>query len=159
MTEKELHKLRREDLLQLLLSQSRELERLQRECEGMREGRNEAVESLNRLKARLNEKDAQLDRLKEKLNEKDETIERLKARLDNKDDVINRLRSASRLVFNPDGTMGFRLDDIFEAAREAAENYVKNALAEEHAAADVKELFTMQEEHYYIKKVLDPLDG
>ena len=71
MTEKELHKLSREDLLRLLLAQSKEVSRLKAELETVKTGRNEAQETLERLKAKLDEKDAQLEKLKGRLDEKD----------------------------------------------------------------------------------------
>ncbi len=78
MTEKELHKLGRQDLLQLLLVQSREVARQKKATEEIRA---------------LLEKERELtDRLKEKLNAKDETIEHLKARLNDKDEALKILR-------------------------------------------------------------------
>jgi hypothetical protein len=71
MTEKELRKLRRQDLLQLLVLQSKETSELQ---------------------ARVDELAAGYERLKGKLDEKDETIERLKDRLDEKDETIAQLQ-------------------------------------------------------------------
>ena len=60
MTEKELHKLSREDLLRLLLAQSKEVSRLKVELETVKAGRDEALETVERLKAKLDEKDAML---------------------------------------------------------------------------------------------------
>ncbi len=78
MTEKELHKLGRQDLLQLLLVQSREVAR-----------QKSAVEE---IKALLEKERGLTDRLKEKLDAKDETIEHLKARLNDKDEALKVLR-------------------------------------------------------------------
>lgn len=110
MTEKELRKLNRHDLLELLVEQSREASRLgtslkEREEElaralgsngRLKEKLDEKDELIEKLKSRLDEKDAemavqaadtavQLERLKEKLNEKDALVEKLKGRLDEKD--------------------------------------------------------------------------
>lgn len=78
MTEKELHKLRKQDLLQLLLAQGREAAELQ--------------EQITKLSASLEETEAGNERLKAKLDEKDELIEKLKSRLDEKDARITKMR-------------------------------------------------------------------
>ena len=71
MTEKELRKLGRHDLLELLVEQSREAARLDAALQEKEEEFRKASEGN--------------ERLKEKLNEKDELIEKLKGRLDQKD--------------------------------------------------------------------------
>lgn len=71
MTEKELHRLGRKDLLQLLVTQGREALTLQEELDGCH--------------TKNAELDATLTRLKDKLDEKDALIEKLKGRLDQKD--------------------------------------------------------------------------
>ena len=58
MTEKELHKLKREDLLRLLLAQSREVTRLKTEAEEREAELASLHETNERLKEKLNEKDA-----------------------------------------------------------------------------------------------------
>ncbi len=110
MTEKELRKLHRHDLLELLVELSREAARLNAalqekdtELTAVLEGNgrlkdklDEKDELIEKLKSRLDEKDVQMaekaagageqiERLKEKLNEKDVLVERLKKRLDEKD--------------------------------------------------------------------------
>ena len=110
MTDKELRKLYRHDLLELLVEQSREASRLNAALQEREEELREALEGsgrlkdkldgkdelIEKLKARLDEKDTemageaaangeQLERLKEKLNEKDALVEKLKQRLDDKD--------------------------------------------------------------------------
>ena len=77
MTEKELHKLRRQDLLELLLSQSKEAARLQTELERLERESEERESSYVRLKEKLDEKDRQLEKLKKRLDEKDARIEQL----------------------------------------------------------------------------------
>lgn len=97
MTEKEFHKLRRRDLLELLVAQGKENIQIQEELNKTSEELAQAQEVNERLKARLNEKDAQMEetskRLKAKLDEKDaqmeETSGRLKAKLDEKDIQIH----------------------------------------------------------------------
>lgn len=93
MTEKEFRKLRRRDLLQLLVAQGKENIQLEEELDITKGELAQSQESNERLKAKLDEKDASFEetneRLKAKLNEKDasfqETNERLKARLNEKD--------------------------------------------------------------------------
>ena len=122
MTEKELHKLKRQDFLQLLLTQGHDLEEMQ---------------------ARLDEANAELEqiqqtdeRLKEKLNEKDELIEKLKSRLDQKDAAIRALRTRmvqerenKRIEVEEAGSIAkaaLQLNGIFEAAQRAADQYLEN---------------------------------
>ena len=71
MTEKELRKLHRHDLLELLVEQSREAARL-----------NTALKEIEEELSGIGESN---ERLKEKLDEKDELIGKLKGRLDEKD--------------------------------------------------------------------------
>lgn len=92
MTDKELRRLRRQDLLQLLVEQSREAARLQTESDEKSEELTQLTESCERLKGKLDEKDEQLERLKEKLNEKDALLEKLKNRLNEKDDLLKKLQ-------------------------------------------------------------------
>lgn len=71
MTEKELHKLSREDLLRLLLAQSKEVNRQKAQAAASAAECGELKATLERLKDKLNEKDEQIERLKKKLDEKD----------------------------------------------------------------------------------------
>ena len=72
-SDKELQKLRRVDLLELLVGQIRENDRLASE--------NEQLADLSeRLKGKLDEKDAQIEHLKQRLNMKDEQIQHLEER-------------------------------------------------------------------------------
>ena len=68
MTEKELHKLRRQDLLQMLLSQSREAARQQADLDRLDGMLTQTQESNQRLREKLAEKDAQLEKLTGRLN-------------------------------------------------------------------------------------------
>ncbi|WP_300847078.1 hypothetical protein [uncultured Acetatifactor sp.] len=103
MTEKELRKLHRQDLLELLVEQSREASRLSAALDEKEQECREITENNERLKAKLDEKDAglaqhtaasgeQLESLKGKLDEKDAQMEKLKGRLDEKDAQIEKLR-------------------------------------------------------------------
>ena len=71
-TEKELQRLRRVDLLELLLDEIRQNDENTAELEQLRE-------LTDRLKGRLDDKDAQIERLKAKLDQKDAEIARLQA--------------------------------------------------------------------------------
>lgn len=106
MTEKELHKLSRQDLLELLLSQSKEVARQQAQIAELEEADSVTQESYARLKQKLDEKDAQLEKLKSRLDEKDAAIgslenqiEEWKAgrRLELEDQVDQILVSSERL--------------------------------------------------------------
>lgn len=82
MTEKELHRLRRQDLLQLLLLQSKEVTELQTKLTDQIARANALEDSNERIKARLNEKDATITHLVKRLNQKDERIAALTGELD-----------------------------------------------------------------------------
>ncbi len=103
MTDKELRKLRRQDLLELLVEQSREATRFQSERDGKQAELSKILESYERLKGKLDEKDALIEKLKGRLDEKDalmeadkleaeETLTRLKAKLDEKDVLLEKLK-------------------------------------------------------------------
>lgn len=122
MTEKELHRLRRQDLLQLLLSQGKEALELQAK--------------LNNASSALIQTKADYDRLKEKLNEKDALIEKLKGRLDAKDARISELKAqlealrlSRKIQIEEAGSLAeaaLRLNGIFETAQKAADQYLYN---------------------------------
>ena len=97
MTEKELHRLGRHDLLQLLLTQSREVAQQKTDIE-------ELTENLQQEKALT-------DRLKDKLNDKDETIGHLKHRLDDKDEHLNHLKEETEKLRRETEEMRERLAD------------------------------------------------
>lgn len=75
MAEKELRKLNRRELLQMLLVQCEESERLQRELDEIQEQFDTMSESYGRLKCKLDVKD-------ERLNQKDRRIGELAAEAD-----------------------------------------------------------------------------
>ena len=100
-SEKELQKLRRMDLLELLLDQIRENEKLS--------ATNEELTSLT-------------ERLKAKLDDKDEQIERLKAKLDDKDEQIQRLEERNRAVARAAGSLDIK--EFLEIEGRAIESYL-----------------------------------
>lgn len=67
MTDKELHKLGRRELLQLMLAQGREAEKAKQELAETLEQLNKVEEGYERLRHRLDEKDAQIHKLREAL--------------------------------------------------------------------------------------------
>ena len=78
----DLRKLKRRDLLELLLTQSKKVTQLQEEQEAEHGKRIEAEATIERLKERLDEKDAQIEHLKERLNAKDGQIAKLEEGLE-----------------------------------------------------------------------------
>lgn len=150
MTEKELHKLSRQDLLQLLVAQGRESASLQVQLneteqelaqtkdnnDRLRGKLDEKDVQIDGLKAKLDDKDAQIERLKLKLDDKDALIEKLKTRLDHKDDRIKDLENtledwltSRRIELTEAGNIAeaaLRLNGIFDVAQQAAEQYLEN---------------------------------
>lgn len=108
MTQKDLHKLRRQDLLELLLAQGEEAERME----------------------------AELAECREKLGTLERTYERVRKRLDVKDAIIHELkasleteRTQKQIQLEDAGSIAeaaLRLNGIFEAAQEAADQYLYN---------------------------------
>lgn len=74
---KELQKLTRQDLLSLLLDQTREVDRLRDEAVLAQNEINGLKAFGERLKAKLDDKDAQLDHLKARLDDKDVALQQL----------------------------------------------------------------------------------
>lgn len=115
MADKELKKLTRRELLQMLLVQCEESERLQRELDELTMEHEAMSESYERLKSKLNVKD-------ERLNQKDAKIAAL----------VNQIKEmkASRFIeLTEAGSIAeaaLRLNGIFEAAQQAADQYLMN---------------------------------
>ena len=104
MKEKELRRLHRRDLLELLVEQSREASRLDAALKEKEEELTAALESNERLKAKLDEKDVLIGKMKCRLDEKDaeaaenaaesqKQLNSLKEKLDGKDALIEKLKS------------------------------------------------------------------
>jgi len=89
---RELQRLKRQDLLELLVAQLKEGERLQAIIADNEATIDELTDLSERLKAKLDDKDAQIERLKGKLNDKDAQIERFKGKLNDKDAQIERFK-------------------------------------------------------------------
>ena len=153
MTEKQLHKLRRQDLLQLLVAQGKEAAQLQarldeaaEELKNLQDTRTKFIERMDdkdaqieKLKPRLDEKDAQIEKLTARLNEKDARIEKLIGRLNEKDARIGQLtaeieqyRSGEILGFEGDPSIdevGQKLNAVLRAAQKAVAQYLDGARA------------------------------
>ncbi|MBQ4257484.1 MAG: hypothetical protein II713_00610 [Clostridia bacterium] len=110
-TNKELHKLHRQDLLELLIGQSREVAQQQ-----------ETITENEKTIAELN---ATLERLKDKLNEKDALIEKLKGRLDEKDEAIRILREGGLITNDENEGATVRLEELFLVLHMAGEAYMR----------------------------------
>lgn len=130
MADKDLRKLKRQDLLELLILQSKEVLRMQDDIHVKNETLEEFQAMSDRLKDRLNEKDEQIERLKAKLDDKDVQLDRLKIRLDQKDAKILRLESHLPEGAADDGEMedsDLMMQKIYEAAQNAVGLYMKRA--------------------------------
>ena len=114
MTEKELHKLHRQDLLQLLVEQSREARQLGSQLAETEDNLNQMQSGNDRLKTKLDEKDEQIGRLKERLDEKDAQINKLKSRLDEKDATIHSLNADVKTL---QAKRQLEIDEIIKALK------------------------------------------
>lgn len=103
-----MHKLSRRELLQLLLTQGREAEKLRSTLEETQGQLEQMTESYERLKKRLDHKDEQIHSLRETL-QKERTNRRIEL------DEAGSIAEAA-----------LRLNGIFEAAQKTAEQYLYN---------------------------------
>ncbi len=126
MTEKELHKLRRPALLQLLLAQGREAAQLQSQIQQMTAELEQLRETNQRFIERMDDKDAQIERLKGRLNQKDTLIGEYRT-------VMEEYRSGR--IFEMGGQVsiaevGHKLEGIFTAAQKAVDQYLQELCRE-----------------------------
>ena len=138
---RELNRLRRQDLLELLLDQMHESDDLRAtigqqqlriaELEGLTERLKDKLdlkdEQIEHLKDKLNAKDEQIEHLKGKLNDKDELIERLKKRLDIKDIMIAELMAQGRELPHSDDLLD--MGELLAVEERAVESYLDHAAA------------------------------
>lgn len=142
MTEKELHKLHRRELLELLLQQGKEAVQLGNQLSETEDSLSEVQAGNDRLKSKLDDKDAQIEKLKERLNEKDAQIGKLKSRLDEKDAKIHDLKvdvqtlTAQRRLEIGEIITALKLDGFLESIQQAADQYLLGA---RHAQATIVE--------------------
>ena len=122
MTEKELHRLGRKDLLQLLVTQGREALALQEELDASNAANADLEATLSRLKGKLDEKDELIDKLKGRLDQKDARIKEL-------EEEMAEWKKSRRIELEEAGSIAeasLRLNGVFEAAQKAADQYLEN---------------------------------
>lgn len=108
MTDKELQKLGRRELLQLLLEQAKESERLGKALAETEEQLRQLEETYERLRERLDNKDAQIHELKDAL-----------AEIQEKRDVdLENVGSIAEAAL--------KLNGVFDAAQKAADHYLQS---------------------------------
>ena len=108
MTDKELQKLGRRELLQMLLEQVQESQRLERELSKTAGQLHELEETYDRLRDRLNKKDAQIHQLQETLQEEREQ----------KEADLEEVGSIAEAAL--------KLNGVFDAAQKAAAQYLQH---------------------------------
>lgn len=128
MAEKELRKLSRRELLQMLLMQCEESERLQNELDCITAEHEAMAESYERLKGKLNVKD-------ERLNQKDEKIARLREEImrlqkENKELKVSGTAGSHEAEAYAEAQMlteaTNRLNKVITSAQQAADRYLAN---------------------------------
>ena len=135
MTEKEFHKLKRQDILRLLLAQVKEAEELRSRLSETEGRLIVAEEGYERLKGRLDDKDAQINKLKGRLDNKDEQIQNMKIALD-------KLREEKMNAAIQPGSIAqasLELSGIFEAAQRAADLYLEKIKGMSEEASEAGE--------------------
>lgn len=108
MTDKEMHKLSRRELLQLLLAQVKETDKVK--------------QSLAEREKELTELQENYERLRKRLDQKDEKIHTLQ-------DTLRRDRNTRRIKLQEAGSIAeaaLRLNGIFDIAQKAADQYLEN---------------------------------
>ncbi len=122
MTVKELQKLKRQELLQLLLTQSKEVAGLKKELEAKDKEMIGLVESNERLGGRVREKDDLNDRLRGRLEDKNIRIMNLEAELEawktDRRDELDKMDSIADAAL--------KLNGVFETVQQAADQYLYN---------------------------------
>ncbi len=109
MADKTLQRLKRRDLLQMLLVQCEETERLQTELCELKAQMETVMESYERLKKKLDIKDERLNQKDERIKELGSEIERLKKEAEPEAALVD---------------AAHRLNEIFKEAQQAAEQYL-----------------------------------
>lgn len=138
MTDKELRKLSRQDLLQLLIAQGREAASIEEQLKEAKYNEQRQFDSNERLRDRIADREETIEHLKEKLTGKDE-------KLNEKDREIAELKDQIAMLkangFSTDGSgmidgnrplgsiaeAALALNDVFAAAQRAADMYLANA--------------------------------
>ena len=136
-SDRQLKKLRRQDLLELLVEQLGESERLQRELSEAQASVAALTDQVERLKDKLDVKDIQLEHLKDKLNDKDSLLNRLKARLDEKDAVLAELFEGVKTMADAKGAVQH---DSVVRLEEIAASYYLRQFAREAGTEEAEEI-------------------
>lgn len=119
---RDLSKLGRGDLLDLLLEQCQENDRLEARVKKLAEGEAQ-------LREDLRESEDRFTRLKKKLDQKDFQIERLKKKLDEKDEEIDRLCDMTEEDPKTLAEAAIKVSKVLEAAQAAGNRYIEGAKA------------------------------
>ena len=136
-TGKELQKLKRRDLLELLVEQLHEGDRLELELSRRETNIVELTGLTDRLKDRLDGKDVQIEHLKEKLNDKDVLIDRLKKRLDEKDEILEHTFESVKTLTTADGAAFEK--ELYKLEGLAAMHYLRQFGHHEEPKVELKE--------------------
>ena len=137
MTDKELRKLSRQDLLQLLIMQGKEAATLEEQLNESKYNEQRQFDSNERLRDRIADREETIEHLKEKLAAKDE-------KLNSKDKEIAELRQQIEMLkekgFSIDSNgaidgselgsiaeAALAINNVFAAAQKAADMYVASA--------------------------------
>lgn len=122
MVEKELKKLRRQELLKLLLDQSKEASELQKDYEESGRQIRDLEEGNSRLSLKLEEKDALVEKLQRRLEKKECQIKEIRAEIS-----VWKFNRDSELKASEDlAEAALRLNGLFKMAQQAADQYVYN---------------------------------
>ena len=120
MTEKEVHKMKSQDLVQLLLAQGIDSVRLQETLEEKKLTLDQLRQTNDSLKERLNERDAATDQLKKDLDQSDARIRALEAEMES-------LQADQWIDLKEIGSLteaAHRLEHILISAQQEAEAYL-----------------------------------
>lgn len=127
MADKELRRLKRRELLEMLLVQCQETERLQRERDEIQERFDEMSESYERLKQKLDIKDERLNQKDAKIAEKREQITELRQQITELRQQITELEENRAVDVAETGAIAdatLKLNEALEDARRIAEQYL-----------------------------------
>ena len=115
MTDKELQKLGRRELLQLLLDQAKETDRVSKLLKETEEQLNQMEEGYERLRERLDRKDVRIHELQDQINELQGSVQNEKEK-----------RIADLSEVGSIAEAALRLNGVFEAAQRAANQYLQS---------------------------------
>ncbi len=137
MTDKELKKLSRQDLLQLLIMQGREAATLEEQLNESKYNEQRQFDSNERLRDRIADREETIEHLKEKLsakdeklNAKDKEIAELKQQIEMLKEKGFSVDSNGAIDGNELGSIAeaaLAINNVFAAAQKAADMYVASA--------------------------------